>query len=204
VNRAMLQTQTRDVGYAVDSAAGHRPSAPRTPLLELALLTTGVVTAPGGLTGRGEDGLFQRERQPGDLEQFHPRRRRQQLGVDQSAGAQHRSRAAAGRRARRVPRADADVLGRIRQGRGAVHQRVDQAGIECVSRQRLRVLPRRDIQREHVGEQSRRPAQGTVQSAHRRRHARRTDRAQPDVLLRRLSGDPDEQALTQQATCRPT
>jgi hypothetical protein len=54
----MLQTQTADVGYAVDQR-----QVTDLPLLgrrysELALLTTGVVTAPGGLTGRGEDGLF--------------------------------------------------------------------------------------------------------------------------------------------------
>jgi len=54
----MLQTQTADVGYAVDQR-----QVTDLPLLgrrysELAFLTTGVVTAPGGLTGRGEDGLF--------------------------------------------------------------------------------------------------------------------------------------------------
>jgi hypothetical protein len=54
----LLQTQTADVGYAVDQR-----QVTDLPLLgrrysELALLTTGVVTAPGGLTGRGEDGLF--------------------------------------------------------------------------------------------------------------------------------------------------
>ena len=54
----LLQTQTADVGYAVDQR-----QVTDLPLLgrrysELAFLTTGVVTAPGGLTGRGEDGLF--------------------------------------------------------------------------------------------------------------------------------------------------
>jgi hypothetical protein len=54
----LLQTQTADVGYAVDQR-----QVTDLPLLgrrysELAFLTTGVVTAPGGLTGRGEDGMF--------------------------------------------------------------------------------------------------------------------------------------------------
>jgi hypothetical protein len=54
----LLHTQTADVGYAVDQRQmtdlpllGRRYS-------DLAFLTTGVVSAPGGLTGRGEDGLF--------------------------------------------------------------------------------------------------------------------------------------------------
>jgi hypothetical protein len=54
----LLHTQTADVGYSVDQR-----QVTDLPLLgrrysELAFLTTGVVSAPGGLTGRGEDGLF--------------------------------------------------------------------------------------------------------------------------------------------------
>src|SRR5205807_1413553 len=54
----LLQTQTADVGYSVD-----RRQVTDLPLLgrrysELAFLTTGVVAAPAGLTGRGEDGMF--------------------------------------------------------------------------------------------------------------------------------------------------
>jgi hypothetical protein len=54
----LLHTQTADVGYAVDQR-----QVTDLPLLgrrysELAFLTTGVVAAPGGLTGRGDDGLF--------------------------------------------------------------------------------------------------------------------------------------------------
>lgn len=54
----LLQTQTADVGFVVDQR-----QVTDLPLLgrrysELAFLTPGVVTAPGGLTGRGEDGMF--------------------------------------------------------------------------------------------------------------------------------------------------
>jgi hypothetical protein len=54
----LLHTQTADMGYAVD-----RRQVTDLPLLgrryaELALLTTGVVVAPAGLTSRGEDTFF--------------------------------------------------------------------------------------------------------------------------------------------------
>ena len=55
---ALLETQTADMGYAVDQR-----QVTDLPLLgrryaELALLTTGVVVAPAGLTSRGEDTFF--------------------------------------------------------------------------------------------------------------------------------------------------
>ena len=59
---------------------------------------------------------------------------------------------------------------------GAVDQRLDQAGHQRVPRHGLRVLPRRGVQRQHLGQQPRRPAEGQVQPAHRRRHAGRADR----------------------------
>jgi Carboxypeptidase regulatory-like domain len=56
--RELLHTQNADMGYAVDQR-----QVTDLPLLgrryaELALLTTGVVTAPAGLTSRGEDTFF--------------------------------------------------------------------------------------------------------------------------------------------------
>src|SRR5205814_9446477 len=56
--RGLLHTQTADIGYAVDQR-----QVTDLPLLgrryaELALLTTGVVVAPAGLTSRGEDTFF--------------------------------------------------------------------------------------------------------------------------------------------------
>ena len=54
----LLQTQTADVGYSVD-----KEQVQNLPLLgrryaELAMLTPGVVIAPGGMTSRGEDTFF--------------------------------------------------------------------------------------------------------------------------------------------------
>ena len=109
--------------------------------------------------------VLQRQRQLRDLEQLHARRRRQQLVLDQPAGAQPAGGAAAGRRAPGVQGPDAHLLGGVRQGGRRGDQRVDQAGHERVPRQRVRVLPRRGAQRQHLGQQPRRAAEGPVQSA---------------------------------------
>ena len=83
----VLQTQTGDMGLVVGERAltdlpllGRRYS-------ELALLQTGVVEAGTAISGRGEDTFFNANGNLATWNQYTPRRRRQQLLLDQSAGA---------------------------------------------------------------------------------------------------------------------
>ena len=109
--------------------------------------------------------VLQRQRQLRDLEQLHARRRRQQLVLDQPPGAQPAGGAAAGRCAAGVQGPDPHLLGGVRQGGRRGDQRLGQAGHQPVQRLALRVLPRRIAQRQHLGQQPRRPPEGPVQSA---------------------------------------
>ena len=54
----LLHTQTADMGYSVDQRQVNDLPLLGRRYAELALLTTGVVTAPAGLTSRGEDTFF--------------------------------------------------------------------------------------------------------------------------------------------------
>ena len=151
----LLQTQSADIGNVVDERQlrdlpllGRRYS-------ELAFLVPGVVVGAGRHHQPRRRHVLQRQRQLRHVEQLHARRRRQQLVLDQPAGAQPAGRAAAGRCAAGVQGADPHLFGGVRQGGGRGHQRLGQAGHQPVSRQRLRVLPRRGVQRQHVGQQPR-------------------------------------------------
>ena len=157
-------------------AAGARPAAARPPLLGAGVPVARRRGGPGRHHQPRRGHVLQRQRQLRHVEQLHARRRRQQLVLDQPAGAQPAGRAAAGRRAAGVQGADAHLLGRVRQGRRRGDQRLDQAGHQRLPRLGLRVLPRRGVQRQHLGQQPRQPAQGRVQPAHRRLHAGRADR----------------------------
>ena len=186
----LLQTQSADIGNVVDERQlrdlpllGRRYS-------ELAFLAPGCRRRAGRHHQPRRGHVLQRQRQLRHLEQLHARRRRQQLVLDQPAGAQPAGGAAAGRRAAGVQGADAHLLGRVRQGRRRGDQRLDQAGHQRLPRLGLRVLPRRGLQRQHLGQQPRQPAQGRVQPAHRRLHAGRPGDARPHLLLRRLPGHP--------------
>ncbi len=167
----LLQTQSADIGSVIDAQAGAGPAAARAALLRAGVPVAGRGRRAGGHHQPRRGHVLQRQRQLRHLEQLHARRRRQQFVLDQPPGAQPAGGAAAGGCAAGIQGPDAHLLGGVRQGGGRGDQRVGEAGHQQVQRLAVRLHARRSAQRQHLGQQSRRPREGAVQPADRRRHA---------------------------------
>ena len=201
----LLQTQTADVGIRRRSAPGHRPAAARAPLRRAGASDPRCGDGAGRhhQTRRGH--VLQRQRQP------------TRPGTTSSSTARDNNSApptcrSAARQVVQPPvdaleefqRADAHLFGGVRQGRRRGDQRLDQAGQQRVPGERVRVLPRRGVQREPwENNRADRPkgafnqhiAGGTLGGP---------IVARPHVLLRRLSGDTHQPgADTACRRCRP-
>ncbi len=156
----MLQTQKADIGLAVTQRAmtdlpllGRRYS-------ELAFLAPGVAPAPAGISNRGEESGFNAN---GNFSTWN---NYTLDGADNNSFTTNLQ-----ERSVQVVQPPVDALEEFRvqtrtysaefgRAAGRGDQRVDQAGQQRVSGQRLRVLPRRGAQREPVGEQPGRPGEG--------------------------------------------
>ncbi len=165
----LLQTQTADIGNVVDERQvrdlpllGRRYS-------ELAFLAPGVVAAPAGITSRGEDTFFNANGNYATWNNYTLD------GADNnslSTNLQERS--------PQVVAPPVDALQEFKvqtrtysaefgKAAGAVINASVKQGTNQFRGTRLRVLPRRGAERQHLGQQPRRRGERAVQPAHRRR-----------------------------------
>ena len=159
----------------------------------LALLTTGVKLAGSALTtgNTPREGRVQRQRPAQHVQQLPDRRRRQQRLRHQQPGLLEPGDAAAARRGRRVQGRHQQHERRVRPRRRRDHQRRLPQRHQPVPRRRLGVLPRHGAERDRLLQAGRR-AEAAARPQPVRRRARRADREEQGVLLRRLRGVPPD------------
>ena len=186
----LLQTQSADIGNVVDERQvrdlpllGRRYS-------ELAFLSPGVVVAPAGITSRGEDTFFNAN---GNFATWNNYTLDGADNNSFSTNLQERS--------PQVVQPPVDALQEFKvqtrtysaefgKAAGAVINASVKQGTNAFRGSVFEFFRDEALQRQHLGQQPRRPAKGRVQPAHRRLHARRAGAARPHLLLRRLPGHP--------------
>ena len=145
----------------------------------------------------------QRQRPAEHVQQLPDRRRRQQRLRHQQPGLLEPGDAAAARRGRRVPRRHQQPERRIRPRRRRDRERRLPQRHQPVPRRRLGVLPRHRAQRHDLLQAGRR-AEAAAAPQPVRRRARRPDREEQGVLLRRLRRVPPEpESRPRSRRCRP-
>ena len=153
---------------------------------ELAFLTPGVVAAPAGITSRGEDTFFNANGNYATWNNYTLD------GADNNSFSTNLQ-----ERSPQVVAPPVDALQEFKvqtrtysaefgKAAGAVINASVKQGTNKYSGSLFALPARRGAQCQHLGQQSRRPSEGSVQPADRGRHVRRTDRPRQDVLLRRL------------------
>ena len=131
-------------------------------------------------------GRAERQRQSHLQQRLPARRRRQHLVLELVPRRKRAARPAVDRSASGVQDSDQRLLGRVRPQLRRGRQCHDQVRHQPAARQRLRVPQGRCARRQQLFFEAAGSAQAEAQAQPVRRRDRRTDRAQPDVLVRRL------------------